>query len=441
MRRYIWYACALQIFFFSSIFADFTDIKYSFYRDAILSLQNQWLSNGYGDGTYGVENNITRAEILTLLLRASNTVLPDVGTEACFPDVATNMWYHRYICAANKLGIASGFSNGKFKPNDPVTTLEALAFANKAFQTNVATTGEKWYELLQNFAHDNRLLPTHTYTTSTKISRGKSADLITRFQEFKRTNTSLSYKSTGCAVSSGTMSSEITLNIAEKERKFNLSLPSGYTNGREYSLVIATHGRTNSKDQVQKYMGLDKWQSDFIVVYPAALPASSGSGYSWSEKENMVFIDAIIQHITENYCVNRNNIYAVGHSLGGWMAQRIACLRGEYISGLAVVGSGWYTGTCSGPVPSLFFQNVDDHLSSYASGISAKNTRLKVNECDESQTENIQIGSLTCIKYNKCSAGNEVVWCEGYSGYNGDPHSWPTPNGGRDILNFLKTQQ
>ncbi len=54
----------------------------------------------------------------------------------------------------------------------------------------------------------------------------------------------------------------------------------------------------------------------------------------------MVFIDAIIQHITENYCVNRNNIYAVGHSLGGWMAQRIACLRGEYISGLAVVGSG-----------------------------------------------------------------------------------------------------
>lgn len=191
-------------------------------------------------------------------MRASNTVLPDVGTEACFPDVATNMWYHRYICAANKLGIASGFSNGKFKPNDPVTTLEALAFANKAFQTNIATTGEKWYELLQNFAHDNRLLPTHTYTTSTKISRGKSAELITRFQEFKRTNTPLNYKSTGCSVSSGTMSSEITLNIAEKERKFNLSLPSGYTNGREYSLVIATHGRTNSKDQVQKYMGLDK---------------------------------------------------------------------------------------------------------------------------------------------------------------------------------------
>ena len=81
------------------------------------------------------------------------------------------MWYHRYICAANKLGIASGFSDGKFKPNDSVTTLEALAFANKAFQTGVATTGEKWYDPLQQFAENNRVMATHTYTTSTKISR------------------------------------------------------------------------------------------------------------------------------------------------------------------------------------------------------------------------------------------------------------------------------
>jgi polyhydroxybutyrate depolymerase len=230
----------------------------------------------------------------------------------------------------------------------------------------------------------------------------------------------------------------VTLTVAGKERQFNLFVPNGYTNSREYSLVIATHGRTNSKDQVQKYMGLDKGQSAFIIAYPAALRSSSGNSFSWSEKENMTFIDAVMKHISENYCINRNQVYTVGHSLGGWMAQRIACLRGEFMSGLAVVGSGGYTGTCSGPVPSLFYQNVDDHLSSYVSGVSARNTRLKTNECDESSTENVQIDSLTCTKYNKCSTSNEVVWCEGYTGYNGDPHSWPTPNGGRDILEFLK---
>lgn len=116
----------------------------------------------------------------------------------------------------------------------------------------------------------------------------------------------------------------------------------------------------------------------------------------------MTFIDAILEQVSDNYCVNRNRIYVVGHSLGGWMAQRIACLRGEFVSGLTVVGSGPFTGTCSGPAPSLFFQNVDDHLSSYASGKIAESIRLKVNECSD-KTVNVQIGSLTCTEHNDCS--------------------------------------
>ncbi len=56
--------------------------------------------------------------------------------------------------------------------------------------------------------------------------------------------------------------------IAGKERKYNLYVPSNYSKDKEYSLAIATHGRTNSKDQVQDYMKLEK-QSDVIVAYPA----------------------------------------------------------------------------------------------------------------------------------------------------------------------------
>lgn len=282
---------------------------------------------------------MTRAEILTLLLRASNTTLPEIGTERCFPDVDPNMWYHKYICNASKMGIANGFDDGKFKPNNSVTTLEALAFGNKVFNLGIATTGNPWYSALQAFAEQNNILPTHSYTVSTNISRGKSAGLITRLQAFKKTNTPLSYKSAGCTVSAGIVSGEQTLTIEGKERKYNLFVPSGYTNSREYSLIIATHGRTNSKDQVQAYMGLDRASNnESIVVYPAALPASS-SGFSWSEKENMTFIDALLRHISENFCINRDKVYLVGHSLGGWMAERIACLRGEFMSGLAVVGS------------------------------------------------------------------------------------------------------
>ncbi len=154
----------------------------------------------------------------------------------------------------------------------------------------------------------------------------------------------------------------------------------------------------------------------------------------------------MIQEVSSNYCINRDQLFLVGHSLGGWFTQKLACVRGEEVNAMAVVGSGGYGSTCTGPATSLFFQNVNDHLSSYASGVSARDTRLKVNECSDS-TETVQIGPLTCTKYNSCSAENSVTWCEGYTGYGGDPHSWPTgergsrgysETGGTWILEFFR---
>ncbi len=90
------------------------------------------------------------------------------------------MWYHRYICTAHTLGIANGFSDGNFKPNDSVTTLEALAFGNKAFGLNVATTGDKWYEALQQFAESNNIMATHGYHTDISWEISRPHHTITR---------------------------------------------------------------------------------------------------------------------------------------------------------------------------------------------------------------------------------------------------------------------
>ncbi len=104
---------------------------------------------------------------------------------------------------------------------------------------------------------------------------------------------------------------------------------------------------------VQDYMGLEgtrgsgggRWSrttsegnSDTIVAYPAGI--STGKSFSWSEKESITFYDAMVRQISENYCINRDEVYVVGHSLGGWMTNRVACLRGEYLSGMASIGSG-----------------------------------------------------------------------------------------------------
>ncbi len=119
---------------------------------------------------------------------------------------------------------------------------------------------------------------------------------------------------------------------------------------------------------VQGYMGLDSsrrgTQTDSIVAYPAGVAVKGG--YSWSEYSNIKFFDAMIDQIAANYCIDRNQIDIVGHSLGGWFANKLACLRGDVIHGLFVVGGPSYSGECTGPVATLLMHRTDDALVPYA---------------------------------------------------------------------------
>jgi S-layer homology domain len=250
-----------------------------------------------------------------MLLKTAEVKLPDAPTESCFPDVAVDTWYHPYICGAHELGMANGFESGDFGPNDTVTALEALAFGLKAFSLEVEKDEDKpWYIAPQAFADKNNILKTHGYTLSTKISRAKTAELIVRLREYKKEKTPLEHKSNGCAVN-GNLGTKNVIKINEKDREYNLYVPSNYSRSKEYGLIVSVHGRTNSKDQVQAYMGLQgRSQDDFIVAYPAAL--KSGSSFSWSEKDNLTLFDAMILEIADNYCIDRDDIFIVGHSLG-----------------------------------------------------------------------------------------------------------------------------
>lgn len=229
-------------------------------------------------------------------------------------------------------------------------------------------------------------------------------------------------------------------------REYNLSVPSGYSKSKQYNLVVALHGRTNSNDMVQSYMGLQSkagWgrnnnggssQTDSIIAYPAGDKVSGG--YSWSDPSNVVFFDAILQQVSDSYCINRDRVFVVGHSLGGWFANKLACVRGEVIHAMTSVGGPGYGGNCTGPVASLLFQNVNDPLVSLSSGKYAEATRKAINQCDNVSTP-ITIGSFQCKQWNDCYTGNPVTWCEGYGTLQNDPHGWPT-SGGTSILNFFR---
>ena len=76
----------------------FSDIGMHTYRHSIQALWERNIISGYGNHTFGPDNNITRAELLKIVLEASST---DVGNQTgCFDDIQDE-WFAKYVCYAH----------------------------------------------------------------------------------------------------------------------------------------------------------------------------------------------------------------------------------------------------------------------------------------------------------------------------------------------------
>ena len=94
-----------------------------------------------------------------------------------------NIWYHPYICEAAKLAIVSGFGDGIFGPDRPVTVLEGLAMGLRLYGLTPAVS-TPWYTAYQGFADVNGILDTHSYSLVTPMSRGRATELILAIRSY-----------------------------------------------------------------------------------------------------------------------------------------------------------------------------------------------------------------------------------------------------------------
>ena len=74
--------------------------------------------NGTSDNAFTPSGTMTRAMLVTVLHRMDGE--PDAA-KASFPDVAEGKWFSKAVAWASANGIASGYANGNFGPNDPIT--------------------------------------------------------------------------------------------------------------------------------------------------------------------------------------------------------------------------------------------------------------------------------------------------------------------------------
>lgn len=87
---------------------------------------------GYTDGTFGPERNMTRAEVTTMFARLlTEQIEADKTYSNTFSDVPKGYWATNYIGYMQQFGIITGYSDGSFRPNAPVTRAEFAAIASR----------------------------------------------------------------------------------------------------------------------------------------------------------------------------------------------------------------------------------------------------------------------------------------------------------------------
>lgn len=87
---------------------------------------------GYTDGTFGPERNMTRAEVTTMFARLlTEQIDADKTYSNTFSDVPKGYWAANYIGYMQQFGIITGYSDGSFRPDAPVTRAEFAAIASR----------------------------------------------------------------------------------------------------------------------------------------------------------------------------------------------------------------------------------------------------------------------------------------------------------------------
>ena len=168
---------------------------------------------GYGDFTFRPENDITRAEFITILSRTAYkyNLMKEIYTgDLSYRDMSMKHWSYTFIISmneylkTNKFTLQDIFPGSNFYPDRAITREESAAliaaFCKDAIYDNPlrfsdVTTGNKYYNEIQRLCNSGILVgyEDNTFRGNTNITRAEAASLIKRVYSDIKTSTNDNY--------------------------------------------------------------------------------------------------------------------------------------------------------------------------------------------------------------------------------------------------------
>ncbi len=166
----------------SMSFPDITDSKLKVKAELLKVLG---IMQGYEDGTFKPDGNITRLEMAIVILNSLNVDALAMASDmngSIYYDVATDHYGYPYIAAATTMGMINGYPDNTFKPDKTVSYEESVIMLMRALGysslVNASGMGNSGY---YTYATEAGLLSGINVKDSSAITRAEAASLVFNF--------------------------------------------------------------------------------------------------------------------------------------------------------------------------------------------------------------------------------------------------------------------
>ena len=277
-------------------------------------------------------------------------------------------------------------------------------------------------------------------------------------------------------------------------RSYRLHLPSGYDGAEPLPLWLHVHGYTGSARHSDGWSGLSELadREGFIVVFPQSTSFEAPIGpsgqsrnatiTSWNDlacsaplqpearacredanpypcppecgtcgpcnwcscHDDVGYIEALIDHLSAELCLDTDRAFASGYSNGGMFVHRLGCALGDRLAAVApmhgYLARGFNCaageagpsmllvgGTADRTVPIDGSDASDGYIYTSQEGVAAKWAEAQSCAAEPAPVETPWDGrrELTCVEYPGCEGGRAVRSCS----WNG-AHVWPRDDAG-----------
>ncbi len=159
---------------------------------AAADLYKRAVIGGFPDGEFKGYRGVNRAEAAKFLLTAKLGTVSDRQFSGRFRDVLSGEWYVKYVETAASLGVINGYSDGSFRPGNPVNTAEFLKMLTLTFDLPTGmhhkytdVSSDDWFDMYAGTAYRYELFPGRgtSLRPGSELTRGEVAIAIYRYLE------------------------------------------------------------------------------------------------------------------------------------------------------------------------------------------------------------------------------------------------------------------